>query len=237
MGKPILFGIAVFLVVGIAMEYVLDSIFDPRTEAEFNATADRIIAAQREGEAIPAQPAEGERPGAPQIYNRPMDRGDCTAAAISPFKPHPPMEGTVLRVVDGDTIRVSVDGVEMPVRLWGIDAPEMRQARGADARRQLETMTPPDSRIRIHPLSMDQYGRVVGNVGEDSEWSVNFMMVAHGWAYHYKEFSARNNRCLTEAERIAKDSRIGVWSNGTEGGTRPWEYRRQEGNKPERTST
>ena len=54
-------------------------------------------------------------------------------------------------------------------------------------------------------------------IGKDSEWPVNFLMVAHGWAYHYKEPSAMRNHCLLEAERIAKDSWQGVWQDGTNG--------------------
>ena len=111
---------------------------------------------------------------------------------------HPPMTGTVIRVIDGDTIVVMVDGIEMRIRLWGIDAPESDQKEGAAAQRELENMTPLDSRVVIHPLTLDRYGRVVGNIGNDSEWSVNFMMVAHGRAYHYKEPSAMRNPCLLE---------------------------------------
>ena len=55
------------------------------------------------------------------------------------------MTGTVIRVIDEDTIIVMVDGIEMRIRLWGIDAPERDQRDGAAAQRELESMTPPDS--------------------------------------------------------------------------------------------
>ena len=55
---------------------------------------------------------------------------------------HPPMTGTVIRVIDGDTIIVMVDGIEMRIRLWGIDAPERDQRDGAAAQRKLESITP-----------------------------------------------------------------------------------------------
>ena len=142
------------------------------------------------------------------------------------------MTGTVIRVIDGDTIIVMVDGIEMRIRLWGIHAPERDQRDGAAAQRELESMTPPDSRVVIHPLTLDRYGRVVGNIGKDSEWSVNSLMVAHGWAYHYKEPSTMRNPCLLEAERIAKDSWQGVWQDGTNGGIRLWEHRRNRGKSP-----
>ena len=45
------------------------------------------------------------------------------------------MTGTVTRVIDGDTIVVMVDGIEMRIRLWGIDAPEL--SRTEELRRNL----------------------------------------------------------------------------------------------------
>ena len=226
MGKLIALGVLVFFAAGIALEQVIDTIFSPEAEEKIQATSDRFIAAQREGETVPAN-----RPGNGRQQLRPVSPEDCTAANLHGMT-HPPMTGTVIRVIDGDTMIVMVDGIEMRIRLWGIDAPERDQKDGAAAQRELESMTPPDSRVIIHPLTLDRYGRVVGNIGKDSEWSVNFLMVAHGWAYHYKEPSAMRNPCLLEAERIAKDSRQGIWQDGTNEGIRPWEHRRNRGESP-----
>lgn len=226
MGKLIMLGVGVFFAVGIVLEHIMDTVFSPEAEAEFNRTANHLLAAQREGEAIPANPkTQGEQE--PRAGSRQLSLQDCNAANISPFIPHPTMVGTVTEVIDGDTLKVAVDGIEMKIRLWGIDSPEMDQSHGDGARRELQAMTPQGSQITIHPLSMDQYGRVIGNVGENSQWSVNFRMVAQGWAYHYQEFSAKNNRCLLEAERLARDGKAGIWQDGPRGGERPWEHRRQ----------
>ena len=48
------------------------------------------------------------------------------AAAPAPI---PPAEATVVEVIDGDTIDVTVDGVAETVRLIGIDAPEVEPVR------------------------------------------------------------------------------------------------------------
>ena len=76
-------------------------------------------------------------------------------------------------------------------------------------------MTPLDSHVVIHPLTLDRYGRVVANIGKDSEWSVNFMMVAHGQAYHYKEPSAMRNPWLAggrENHQGEQDRYMARWS-------------------------
>lgn len=240
MGKLIILGIAVFFTVGIVMEHIVDKVFSPEAEAAFNRTANQFLAAQQEGEAIPADP-EMQAEQRPAVMNRQLELSDCSAANIHPFnQPQAAMSGTVTQVVDGDTLKAAVDGIEMKIRLWGIDAPEMDQRHGEESRQGLQTMAPRGSRITIHPLSMDHYGRVVGNIGEDSEPSVNFVMVARGWAYHYQEFSAKHNRCFLEAERLARDSRAGIWRDGEAGGERPWNHRqqeRQQQQEADRTST
>ena len=226
MGKLIVLGVVVFLAAGICLNQAIDRIFSLEAEEKIQATSDRFIAAQRDGETVPAS-----RPGNGQRQPRPASREDCTAGNLHGTT-HPPMTGTVTRVIDGDTIIVMVDGIKMRIRLWGIDAPEKDQRDGAAAKRALESLTPSDSQVVIHPLTLDRYGRVVGNIGKESEWSVNVLMVAHGWAYHYKEPSAMMNPCLLEAEKIAKGSGRGVWQDGTNGGIRPWEHRRNRGESP-----
>ena len=225
MGKLILLGVTIFFVVGIIMERILDTVFSPEAEAEFNRTANQFIAAQQEGEAIPARPQSSteQRRKAPTGQ---IGRANCDAGNIYTQNPHPPMVGTVTGITDGDTLKAAVDGIEMKIKLWGIDSPEMDQDHGTGAQRNLGAITPSGTRITIHPLTMDQYGQVVGTVGEPGEWSVNFLMVAQGWAYHYQEFSAKGNRCFLEAERLARDNRLGVWRGGSEGQTRPWDHRR-----------
>jgi endonuclease YncB( thermonuclease family) len=47
------------------------------------------------------------------------------------------LAGTVVGVIDGDTIDVLVEGRAVRVRLAEIDAPERRQAFGSKAKREL----------------------------------------------------------------------------------------------------
>ena len=217
-----LLAITVFLTVGMGFEYLIGLISRGTDPQEAAQSTERFMGALMDGEAIP----ERDMP-AGQVQQRPDSPEDCTAARMAAPMAQPSMTGTVTKVVDGDTLRVTVEGISMPIRLWGIDAPEMNQALGGRAQSKLASMTPVNSVVMIHPMSIDQYGRVVGTVGQDRDWAINFQMVAYGWAYHYREFSARNNSCLAEAESIARQRQNGVWQNGPEGQTRPWDYRKQ----------
>lgn len=100
--------------------------------------------------------------------------------------------GTVSWVVDGDTIWIKTAGSDglLKVRMLGMDAPEICQEGGIEARDAL--------RLRIHKQSVtvvtprsrshDDYGRLLGRVefrGEDmGRW-----MVSNGqaWSYQYRK--------------------------------------------------
>ena len=101
------------------------------------------------------------------------------------------MRGTCIRVLDGDTVDIVSDGEHelFRVRLWGIDAPETSQPYGLAARRALaDVILGKDVQVRI--LSVDLYGRCVGEVFQNSQ-NVNEYMLRQGLAWYYERY-ARN---------------------------------------------
>src|SRR5687768_7699197 len=76
-----------------------------------------------------------------QERGRPMKRWLATMsiALAQAALAAPPIEGTVTRVVDGDTLIVEpANGAPLTVRVQGIDAPEMCQPHGPQAKQALE---------------------------------------------------------------------------------------------------
>lgn len=74
---------------------------------------------------------------------------------------------TVLRVIDGDTLLCNVDlgfklRWEHPVRLWGIDAPELGTETGAKAKAFVENLKLTD--VTLLSCKPDKYGRVLADV-------------------------------------------------------------------------
>lgn len=221
MAKLIALGIAVFFIGGLILEGITNNIMNHEADANTLSTADRYITAHKENKIIPANPP----PDLPTVVED-MTLKDCRAENLNPYT-ETPVTGTVTRIIDGDTLRINIEGVEMPVRLWGIDAPEMTQRNGPEAKEWLEMMVPEGSRTTIHPVNRDRYGRIVAVVDNDTEVAVNFTMVVRGWAYHHRQYDPRVNGCLAHAERAARDSRMGVWKDGVNGGERPWDRRRK----------
>jgi endonuclease YncB( thermonuclease family) len=127
-------------------------------------------------------------------------------------------------VIDGDSIR---DGPRR-IRLYGIDAPELRQQCrdgagrayrcGDAARAALETLIG-GQEIGCHIFDTDKYGRDVGRCQAGS-LQINREMVRQGWAVAYDRHSL--DYMIAEAE--ARRAGSGIWQGSFQ---RPEEYRRE----------
>ena len=184
-----------------------------------------FVSAQQDGQAVdPAPSGGGLRP-----HTRPSRQESCTAAKLHPQE-HQPFTAAVTRVIDGDTLEARVEGQTFRVRLWGIDAPESDQPMGEEARQHLAHLAPENSALTLHPVSMDQYGRLIAVMepaAGSEDWAVNVQLVAFGLAYHVDRYESAGNACLREAENTARHSRAGVWQAGARGGARPWDHRKK----------
>ena len=141
------------------------------------------------------------------------------AAPIS----HDPITGPA-RITDGDTLRIGNERI----RLFGIDAPEMKQScnddRGAryacgEAARDALRRRVDGAPVTCEPVDRDQYGRTVARCyagGDD----LNRFMVANGWAVAYRQFS----RDYVKAEELAHTRRLGMWRGEF---TLPSQWRRE----------
>lgn len=107
-----------------------------------------------------------------------------------------PVAAEVVRVVDGDTLKLKVhiwlgQTVEVDVRVAGIDAPELRgkcpaeRAKAAEARDYLNSLVGGRA-IRIAQIRNDKYGgRVIADVTEPEAGDIAAAMLARGLARDY----------------------------------------------------
>ena len=137
----------------------------------------------------------------------------------------------ILRVVDGDSLEVQHAGLfkfrrrPFAVRLYGIDAPELAQPYGDEARRELESLVRRGG-IRMEEIATDRYGRCVGLLYRRRKGrgqSINRDMVRSGMAYWYRQYGGRDLG-FPDAEADAQSKRRGVWRERG-GAQRPWDYR------------
>jgi endonuclease YncB( thermonuclease family) len=132
---------------------------------------------------------------------------------------------TVLSIGDGDTLRVSRQGLPITIRLACIDAPELAQSPyGQQSRSDLQSRLAKGREVTILPHSTDRYGRTVAEV--ISDLNINLVLVEDGQAFAYRQYlGGCEAKEYLDAEYRASRHRYGVWQ--VEGGiTRPWDFRR-----------
>ena len=124
----------------------------------------------------------------------------------------------VHRVVDGDSLEVKYSGFfsflrrPFAVRLYAIDAPELAQPYGAEARNELASLVGRGG-IRMEEVATDRYGRRVGLLYRSRrgrQQSINLMMVRSGMAYWYQRYGGQDLG-FPGAEEDARRQRLGVW--------------------------
>ena len=130
---------------------------------------------------------------------------------------------TVTRVLDGDTIYVKdALGDRQKIRLFGIDAPEIRQRDGAASGRYLAVRIGGQA-VTVVPYDVDQYDRQVAMVYDEYGQNMNEEMIRLGLAWVYRKYAKNPSWNVLEAE--AKGSRIGLWRRPRP--IAPWRYRHQ----------
>ena len=133
--------------------------------------------------------------------------------------------GTVSKVVDGDTLVVSAVTGDCKVRMSGIDAPEMKQSFGPEAKEALSSRVLGKT-VRVVCRENDRYGRVVADVYDGHKW-VNLDMVFAGMAWHYKAYS--KDARLASVEGNVRKHGVGLWKQKDP--VAPWDFRKAKGKK------
>jgi endonuclease YncB( thermonuclease family) len=129
--------------------------------------------------------------------------------------------GVVTHVVDGDTIDVDLDSGPIRIRLDSIDAPEKSQPFGEAARQALERLVD-GQEVGLVPMSQDRYERMVALVYR-GDLNVNLELVRNGYAWAYRKYLRDAEYC--DAERYARDQKLGLWAAEFAPARAPWEWR------------
>lgn len=139
---------------------------------------------------------------------------------------------TVLKVLDGDTLRVLYNNQKVYIRLACLDSPEIahntkqaldinsiriqQYSYGNLAKFYLEQLTPISSTIYLNIYNTDKYGRLVAEVYSDSSLtqSVQEDLISQGLAQLYPPYykTCSNYDTLVQLEQQAKQHSLGIWS-------------------------
>ena len=135
----------------------------------------------------------------------------AAAAASAAPPPPPPLLGKATQVIDGNNlVIVTADGQSVPVRLAGIDAPEICQTWGVEARDALKDWVL-DQPVSVKTVSRNKSGLVIGTVVVDGA-EINRRMVEEGHAFSQRTKWDRGP--YVKEERIAHSLARGMYSAG-----------------------
>ena len=127
------------------------------------------------------------------------------------------------KVVDGDTIRIFIDGKSTPVRIVGIDTPET-----VDPRRPVECMGKEASdrmkelisgkKVRLEvdasQSDRDKYDRLLRFVFLEDGTDVGLKMIEEGFAQsnNYGSTTHKYFEAYEQAEMLAESAGLGLWN-------------------------
>jgi endonuclease YncB( thermonuclease family) len=148
------------------------------------------------------------------------------------------LEGTVVKVADGDTCTVNSGGTKIRIRLYGIDAPEtekrnkrtdriskLGQSYGKETYQALEKKIS-GQRVQLEIMDIDRYRRMVAIIRLGNR-EINREMVAEGFAWAYRQYLDRPYASeYIGLEDAARKQRLGLWSQSNP--EPPWEFRKRQ---------
>jgi len=129
--------------------------------------------------------------------------------------------GSIIRVIDGDTYVFQTEDGSFTVRMQGIDAPERDQPFSKESNDFLSKYLYKDAITKV--TGTDRYGRMLGTLivnGQD----INLQSIKNGFSWHYKQYS--KDKDYASAEEQARRNKSGLWKSDNP--IPPWEWRKRK---------
>jgi endonuclease YncB( thermonuclease family) len=153
----------------------------------------------------------------------------CTQLAVTSAATQQPdavpterFEATGVSCYDGDTCTVQTTaGKRYRIRVFGVDAPELTQDFGREAR-SFSTGLIVGSRLTVFPANLERNDRLVARVRVPRGDDLSTLLLRSGHAWHSTEFS--KDPLLADAERTAREGKRGLWARPDP--VPPWIFRR-----------
>jgi micrococcal nuclease len=130
-------------------------------------------------------------------------------------------EATVVKVIDGDTIEVLLDGKNERIRLIGVDAPELEHDNRQSQHFGQESKSFVTRQLKNKKVSLfrdnlcsdrDKHNRLLRYVYAD-EKLFNARIIATGYAYAFCAFPFERKDQFLQLEAMARENNRGMWGN------------------------
>ena len=156
--------------------------------------------------------------------------GSCHPVQSYKVVPPTQVDVKVIGVTDGDTVTVLWNSRPRRVRLDGIDAPELTQAYGAQAKKYTSSLCLGKTvRLVVPDKDKDRPGQVTGSIMlsrgrwlHQDRW-LDQEIVKAGYAWWDRQNAPKNTK-LPVHEAAARKAKRGLWAGAKP--VAPWDYRR-----------
>lgn len=129
----------------------------------------------------------------------------------------------VIKIIDGDTIEVDIEGKREKVRLIGVNTPELNDKRKIVAcfaklakEKTIEKLAGKLVRLESDPTQgdRDKYQRLLRYIFLEDKTNFNLWLIKEGYAYEYTyHFPYRYQNEFQEAQKKAREEKKGLWSD------------------------
>ncbi len=127
----------------------------------------------------------------------------------------------VVHISDGDTVKLDVGDRRYLFRLTEIDAPELDQPFGHEAKHALARLVE-DETVTVRESGTDSYGRALGHLYLDGR-DINAVLVSEGSAWVYRQYL--KDESLLTREQGARVAKLGLWALPAKSRIAPWTWR------------
>lgn len=127
-------------------------------------------------------------------------------------------DGSIIRVIDGDTFVFQTEEGSLRVRMLGTDAPERDQLYSKESTDFLKQYLSRDATLKAN--GVDRYGRTLAILFIDGQ-DINLLSIKNGCSWHYKRYSSDQQYAAAEEYAIKKN--IGLWK--LDNPVPPWNWR------------
>jgi micrococcal nuclease len=128
---------------------------------------------------------------------------------------------TILKVIDGDTVDIDINGNTERVRLIGVNTPETKhptkpiECFGPEASAHLTQLLPKGTHVRIERdiEARDRYGRMLLYLYRESDnLFINLDLVSHGYGTPMSiEPNTFHRNDFVHAAALAETTNVGLW--------------------------
>lgn len=142
---------------------------------------------------------------------------ELTGQATSTDTEYPKEPATLIKITDGDTIHVLINGEDLTIRMLGINAPEKNMPLANASKEFLEQFLNQTVYLQRDKEDEDKYYRKLRYVfAENGSRNLNIELLELGFVNSYIFENLAYEEELLRAESQARNLRLGIWKKSEE---------------------